>query len=149
MTYGHHSVWSMTTEPSDYFIMDYRQALTRPGAAQMNYLRRLMESRPYFERIPDQSLIVTNYEGANHVRATRGKAYAFLYLPNGLPVKVKMGVISGETVIATWYDPRQGISHRIGELPNAGISEFVPPSSGRGNDWVLILDDASQNFPQP
>ena len=60
-----------------------------------------------------------------------------------------MGVISGETVIATWYDPRQGISHRIGELPNAGISEFVPPSSGRGNDWVLILDDASQNFPQP
>ena len=131
VTYGHHSVWSMTTEPSDYFIMDYRQALTRPGAAQMNYLRRLMESRPYFERIPDQSLIVTNYEGANHVRATRGQAYAFLYLPNGLPVKVKMGVISGETVIATWYDPRQGISHRIGELPNAGISEFVPPSSGR------------------
>ena len=45
---------------------------------------------------------------------------------NGLPVKVKMGVISGETVIATWYDPRQGISHKWGAA-NAGISELSTP----------------------
>jgi hypothetical protein len=26
---------------------------------------------------------------------------------------------------------------------------FTPPSSGPGNDWVLVLDDAARNFPAP
>jgi len=27
--------------------------------------------------------------------------------------------------------------------------EFTPPSSGPGNDWVLVLDDVDKNFPPP
>jgi hypothetical protein len=29
---------------------------------------------------------------------------------------------------------------------NMGIQKFTPPSQGNDQDWVLILDDASQTF---
>jgi hypothetical protein len=29
------------------------------------------------------------------------------------------------------------------------IQVFTPPSSGRGCDWVLVLDDASKGYPPP
>jgi len=148
-TYGHHCVWSMCTKPEPYFIMRWEQAIMRPGAEQMKYLRALVESRPFLERIPDQSLIAENYEGANHLRATRGIDYAFIYSPNGLEIKVNMGKISGKKVRAYWYDPREGSTAFIGEYDNEGVHSFMPPSSGRGNDWVLVLDDVSRGYQAP
>jgi hypothetical protein len=29
------------------------------------------------------------------------------------------------------------------------IQNFTPPSSGRGCDWVLVLDDAAKGYPPP
>jgi hypothetical protein len=57
--------------------------------------------------------------------------------------------LSGKTINAYWYDPRLGTSTFIGEFPKKDSRTFTPPSSGRGNDWVLVLDDASRNFPAP
>lgn len=148
-TYGHHSIWSMTTEPGEYFIMTWKQAILRPGGSQMQHVKALIESRPYLERVPDQSIIEHNYEGANHMQATRGNDYAFIYNPNGLNIKVNMGKISGEKAAAYWYDPRTGKAQHIGEFDNTGVVDFIPPSSGRGNDWVLVLDDASKNYKAP
>ena len=148
-TYGHHCIWRMCTEPEPYFIMHWKDAILRPGASQMKYVRALMESRPFLERVPDQDLIAENYEGANHLRATRGCDYAFIYSPSGLPIKVNMGIISGEKVKAYWYDPRNGSTTAIGEYENRGVQSFRPPSCGRGNDWVLILDDVSKDYGMP
>lgn len=148
-TYGHHSIWCMCTEPADYFIMHWKAALNRPGAGQMQYARNLMESRPFLDRIPDQDLISVNYSGSNHLQASRGKDYAFIYSPNGLSIKVNMGRISGDKVKAHWYNPRNGGSLYIGEYHNSGVQCFVPPSSGRNNDWVLVLDDCDKNFNAP
>jgi len=107
----------------------------------MQYLKILMESRPFLESVPDQSLIEDNYKGANHIQALRGNNYAFVYIPAGLKVKLVMGKIKGEKVKANWYDPRKGQTVYVGQFVNEGIVEFVPPTSGRNNDWVLILDD--------
>ncbi|TLS50679.1 DUF4038 domain-containing protein [Paenibacillus antri] len=148
-TYGHHSIWSMTREPADYFIMDWKQALLRPGAAQMRHVRTLMESRPAKSRVPDSSLLAANYEGANHLTACRGDGYAFVYSPNGLPFRVRLGAISGERVVATWFDPRTGATVPAGESANEGELEVRPPSSGRNEDWVLMLDDASRGYVIP
>lgn len=71
--------------------------------------------------------------------ATRGESYAMIYCPNGLKVKIVMGIIQGNLVKAAWYDPRTGQFTSIGEYENAGEIEFTPPLSGRGNDWVLVL----------
>lgn len=144
-TYGHHSIWLMCTKPKDYFIMDWRQAITRPGGCQMKHLKKLMESRSFFDRVPDQELIAENYEGANHIQATRGSDYAFIYSPNGLAIKINMGRISGDNVKASWYDPRRGKYKSIGQYDNSGVLEFIPPSSGRGEDWVLVLDNEESN----
>jgi hypothetical protein len=35
-------------------------------------------------------------------------------------------------------------------FPNQGVRRFTPPGTpGAGNDWVLMLEDASQRFPAP
>ena len=148
-TYGHHSIWSMCTKPEDYIIMHWKDAITRPGGNQMQYARNLIESRSFLDRIPDQELIAENYEGSNHLQATRGKDYVFIYSPNGLRIKVNMGRISGENVKAYWYNPRKGSSSYLGEYANTEVQSFVPSSSGRNNDWVLVLDDSNANYAAP
>ena len=52
-----------------------------PGAMSLRYLRELMESRPFLDRIPDQALVTDPGSGREHVRATRASDgnYAFLY----------------------------------------------------------------------
>jgi hypothetical protein len=57
--------------------------------------------------------------------------------------------LSGDTIRAYWYDPRHGTSRLIGEFKKAEYQDFTPPSTGQGNDWVLVLDDASKNYPPP
>lgn len=148
-TYGHHSIWSMCTEPTEYTIMTWKEGINRPGGKQMKYLRGLIESRPFLELIPDQDLVVQNYTGANFITAANGKDYAFLYSPNGLKLHVNMGRISGENVKAYWYNPRNGESIYIGEKRNDGIEIFMPPSSGRNNDWILVMDDAKSGYTTP
>ncbi|WP_308638104.1 glycoside hydrolase family 140 protein [Paenibacillus silvisoli] len=138
-TYGHHCIWSMTTKIEPYFIMNWRQALVRPGARQMQHVRGLIESVPFLERVPDQSLIAENYEGANYMVATRGEDYGFIYSPSGLPIRAQLGILQGSRVAASWYDPRTGEYAAIGEYDNSGEAAVTPPSSGRGNDWVLVL----------
>ena len=148
-TYGHHSIWSMCTKPEEYIIMSWKDAVHRPGSNQMRYLRVLMESRPVQDRIPDQELLAENLPGANHQQATRGLDYALIYSPNGLKIKVNMGRISGDKVRSVWYNPRTGASTTIGDFVNTGVVDFTPPSSGRNNDWVLIMDDVCNNYSLP
>ena len=142
-TYGHHSIWSMCTETASYFIMNWKDALMRPGATHMKHIKALIESRPFFERIPDLELLAENYQGASHLQACRGKSYVFIYSPCGLKIRVNMGRITGKKVKVSWYNPRSGETTACGEYDNTGIADFNPPSSGRNNDWVLVLDDAA------
>ncbi|QHW32838.1 DUF4038 domain-containing protein [Paenibacillus rhizovicinus] len=140
ITYGHHCVWSMNTEPTRTFIMKWRDAILRPGAAQMEHLRNLAESRPMLERVPDQGLLAANEEGSNYAVAAKGERHAFVYSPNGLALQVAMGRIAGDEAAASWFNPRTGEFTAIGNYPNKGETKFLPPLAGRGNDWVLVLD---------
>jgi hypothetical protein len=48
-----------------------------------------------------------------------------------------------------WYDPRYGVAYLI-DTPDAwGIQTYTPPSSGRGNDWVLLIEDGAAGLPLP
>jgi len=148
-TYGHHAVWAMNTEPSPYFPLTWTEALERPAANQMRYLRILVESRPQEERVPDQTLVANPLSGADHIRAVRGKDYAFFYSATGQPIEVRLGVLTGGKLRAAWYDPRTGASHVIGLFDNHGAHTFIPPTSGHGEDWVLLLDDADREYGLP
>jgi hypothetical protein len=132
--------------------------MDQPGASQMQYGRRLMESRPFLTRVPDDSLIVpadppSSVPGAGEKRfaATRDSlgSYAMVYAPVGRSFKVKMGKISGGNVKAWWFNPRTGMATLIGEFANTGEHQFTPPDKGEALDWVLVLDDASRGFGAP
>jgi hypothetical protein len=138
-TYGNHSVWQMNSPGRKH----------RPGAVQMQYVRALIESRPFLSRVPDQSIVTDALEGADHISATRGEGYLFVYSAQGRKFTVNLGKISGDRVKGFWYNPRNGSSTEIGTIDNKGTQEFVPPSEGFGSDWVLVLDDASKKFPLP
>jgi hypothetical protein len=154
-TYGHNAVMQMhkpNVGKGAYGVREYwDQALDAPGAGQMQWLKHLILSRPYFQRAPDQSLIAgSNGERYERVIATRGESYAFFYTFTGRPFQVQLGKISGEQVIAWWFDPRTGNAKRIGKFPNRGARSFTPPGTpANGNDWVLVLDDESKSYRPP
>tara|TARA_R110002050_G_scaffold53118_2_gene120871 strand:- start:130320 stop:131723 length:1404 start_codon:yes stop_codon:yes gene_type:complete len=115
-------------------------ALNAPGAVQMKYVKQLMLKYPYFERVPDESLIANQGEKYNFKAATRGEDYAMIYVYNGTDVSVNMGKIKGHEVEALWYNPRNGETTKIGVFKNEGIQDFKPKGEPvDGNDWVLIL----------
>lgn len=117
------------------------EAIDDPGAGQMIHLKNLILSKPYFERVPDQSLIAENGERYDRLLATRGRDYALIYTWNGRDMKVNMGKIGGAKVNASWYDPRTGQTKVLGKIENKGIKTFNPPGEVRnGNDWVLVLE---------
>ena len=160
-TYGHHSVWQMFApdkEPINRPLMPWYEAIDQPGAKQMVYGRLLMESRPFLNRIPDNSIIVTSDvlssvpgAGAYSFVATRDKngSYAMVYVPAGRQFSVKMDVIKGKEVVAWWYNPRNGEAIKIGKFANSGTQNFNTPTPGESLDWILVLDDASVKFKAP
>ena len=145
-TYGHNAVMQMF-KPGDkkgaFGVKDFWfNGIDDPGAGQMVHLKKLMLSRPYFERVPDQTLIADKQgDKYNYVLGTRGPDYAFIYTYTGRPFKVNMGKIAGKQVKASWYSPRDGKYTAIDTFPNTGVQEFNPPGEPQnGNDWVLVLD---------
>lgn len=153
VTYGHHAVWQFcgTRDPVvNHADRPWTDALDRLGATQMVHLRRLMESRPYFSRIPDQIIVVDNpAERGSHMRSTRDEAgsYALVYTPLVQPVTVQLGWAAGNAVRAWWYNPRTGGATEIGRFAATGQLTFMPPVDGP--DWVLVLDDAAADFGKP
>jgi len=152
VTYGNHAVWQFyepSRKPINGPLMYWTQAIRRPGASQMQYLRALMESRPFLSRVPDQSIVADALEGADHISATRGDHYLFVYSAQGRKFSVRAGKIIGERLKGWWYNPRSGTAEAIGEFDNRNDWEFTPPSEGFGSDWVLVLDDASKSYFAP
>jgi hypothetical protein len=151
-TYGNHAVWQMYAggrKPVNGPLMYWYEAIHRPGANEMRYVRELIESRPVLSRVPDQSLVSDQLQGADHIAATRGDGYAFIYDAQGRPFTANLGKISGNRVKCWWFNPRSGDSMDGGEFENKGAHDFVAPSEGFGSDWVLILDDASKGYKPP
>jgi Protein of unknown function (DUF4038)/Putative collagen-binding domain of a collagenase len=147
-TYGCHPVWGFWEPPLDpvnFVRHTWREALDFPGARQMRNVRALMESRPFFTRVPDQSLIASAVgEKGEHIRATRDSegSYAMIYLPVARPVLVDLAKLTGIRINASWYDPRTGQTLDGGSVERREVHEFIPPAAGP--DWILILDDASE-----
>jgi|WetSurMetagenome_2_1015567.scaffolds.fasta_scaffold19040_2 hypothetical protein len=145
-TYGNNAVmqfYKPEDKSASYGAKEHwTEAINDPGSGQMQYLKKLMLSRPFIERVPDQLLIAgENGLGYDHLMATRGNDYALIYTYTGRRIPVQMGKISGDKVTASWYKPADGTTSIIGTFENKDTREFDPPGEpAYGNDWVLILD---------
>jgi hypothetical protein len=116
-------------------------AIDDQGVGQMQFLSKLILSKPYLERVADESMVVDNGSRYDYVAVTRGREYAFLYTSNGRDFSVNAQVLKSKKLKACWYDPKTGNVQDIGVLENAQTLSFNPPGEKmNGNDWVLILE---------
>lgn len=146
-TYGHHSVWqfyALERQPVNFPQCLWRQAIDRPGAAQLHHLKRLMLARPYLSRIPDQGILRSEAgTRGTHVRATRDSdgTYALIYIPqSGWSIEVNLGWLRSGAGQAWWVDPRNGVCIEAGRV-SGEYARFT--TLDHGPDWVLLIDDAS------
>lgn len=144
-TYGHNAVMQFHNGQGigDYGTkQNWKDAINDPGAGQMQWMKKLVLSKSYFDRVPDQSLIASKQgERYERVVACRGKDYVFAYTYTGRAFDIQMGKIQGLQVKASWYNPRNGTTQLIGQFNNKGIQQFQPTGTVQnGNDWVLVLE---------
>lgn len=156
VTYGHHHIWQFMN-PELYkpintgdTIIVWRQAVNAAAARQMQHLKKLMLSRPYFSRIPDQS-IIKSYPGKDYrdmIVATRDQdgSFAMIYTPDNKPLMVDLSKVKGSSKKIWWVNPEDGYVIESRTVKRNGIVTLNPPAAG---DWVLVIDDASRRFPAP
>ena len=149
-TYGHNSIMQFIKPGVGGAYgakKPWYDALNDPGYNQMKYLKNLMLTFPFFERIPDQS-IITGQNGERYDRAiaTRGNDYLMVYNYTGRPMEVDFSKISGAKKNAWWYTTKDGKLEYIGEFDN-GVHKFQHDSGYcSGNDHILIVVDSSKNY---
>jgi len=168
-TYGCNDIWQMYDgkhEPLAYANTLWNNALNFPGSYQMRYLKNLMLSRPFTTRIPDPSLVYGKINelcyGADYQAATRdgtpgvkNATYIMVYRPLMCYISVDTSYIAGDKIRVWWYDPKNGIAYSSPIIDNPkkrfeGLWNYLPWHDDIDHtDWVLVIDDASCNYPAP
>lgn len=152
---GHHAIWQFynpSVAKLNYADRYWYEALDRPGAYQVDYLRRLMESRPCLNRIPDQNIIKEGQgEKGGYITAFRDEEgrYLMVYLPVGKKIVVDAASVNSRRVKCWWYNPKNAETKYIGKLKRNDSMQFTPPTLGTGNDWVLVIDHVSKKYGTP
>jgi hypothetical protein len=145
-TYGNHSIWSFNTVPQAYWPYRWEDVLLHPGAEQVQHVVTLRLSRPYFELRPAPELVVDDAAAMAHQSAARGDGYAYIYSPLGLPIRARLESFADRALRASWFDPRTGQVAVFAIVPPRETL-FVPPTCGKGCDWVLVLDVTAARAP--
>jgi hypothetical protein len=136
------------------FATGWQTQIWSQGACDMTNVIKLMRTRPWWNCVPDYSntTIISGYgtygqeDCITSMREATGKT-VITYIPNGsMTPTVDMTQMSGSTANAWWYNPTNGVATDIGTYSTTGTQTFTPPDT---DDWVLVLDDASQNYPPP
>ncbi|MCC8093983.1 MAG: glycoside hydrolase family 140 protein [Tannerellaceae bacterium] len=144
-TYGSHDIWQMATpgrEPADQARGDWKSSLHLPGATQVIHARRLMEKYDWESRKPAQDMIVSDNDNfADKIVAIKGEGFAFIYFPTGEEATIDFSTVSRTSEVnLQWMNPRTGEWTDAGKVARENSQTITPPSSGRGNDWILIVE---------
>lgn len=153
-TYGHNAIMQFlkpgygTSYGDAGDVKTWYQALRDPGFSQMKYVKHLMLAFPYFDRVPDQSIISgENGTRYNRLIATRGNDYLLVYNYTARDMNIDFRKISGKTKKVFWMDAATGKLLYVGEVSNK-IHRINPDIKGGSgvNDGVLIAFDASKDY---
>ena len=165
-TYGNNNIWQMNRNDHANRIWaneTWDKALEHPGSGQLGHLRRLMESRPFLTRIPDQEILVGENpsHASDHIRVTRdGTAgnsdatYIMAYTPCLREFAINTSVIRGGKLQVWWFNPKTGHAFPQAPADNTGALRFsnwensIREGMG-GPDWVVVIDDAAAGYSAP
>lgn len=145
-TYGCHAVWQMydlDKPPVNSPLKPWNLSLDLEAANQVKHLKNLILEFQFFTRVPAQELIGTvQNDDEDYVAATRDLEgnHALFYFPSGNPTDLNLTSLVGESYNSNWYDPRTGVKIPGYPIRKSERIKVTPPSQGRGNDWVLIIE---------
>lgn len=165
-TYGNNNIWQMNRNDQASRIwadVTWEEALEHPGSGELIHLRRLMESRPFLTRIPDQEILLGENpsHASDHIRVTRDgtpgnsdATYIMAYIPYVRGFGINTTVLRGERLKIWWYSPATGRAFPQATVDNTGEIRFSnwqsPVREGMGGpDWVVVIDDASAGYDAP
>jgi hypothetical protein len=137
VTYGHHQIWQFL-DTAHYkpinvgdTLIGWKKASRAEAAGEMQFLKNLMLSRPYFSRIANQNIIVSekgkDYTTLIYATGDENKSYAMIYLPQNKPVKIDLSKISGATKNVWWYNVQTGKATQDKAAKGNGAKSFSPP----------------------
>ena len=148
-SYGHSAIMQFYREgydPSYHNRKSWTEALYDPGFNQMKYLKQLMLTMPYFERVPDQSIVLDNGTQYDRLAATRGNDYLLVYNYTSRVMKIDLRKISGDKKHVWWMNAGTGRLTYLGLYDNRVLT-FRPHKLGPGiEDGVLIAIDAAKDY---
>jgi len=150
--YGDCPMWHFGSPSGSQFCSstNWQGQLTSQGSRNMQFLMKLFSARRWHLLVPDEghAALTAGYESgttyATAATASDGSSIV-AYLPTARTVTVN-GSTLGPSMTAWWYNPATGVSASGGTYPTTASHDFIPPGSG---DWVLVVDNASLNFPAP
>jgi Protein of unknown function (DUF4038)/Putative collagen-binding domain of a collagenase/Cep192 domain 4 len=151
--YGNSLVFAFSSPGVD--TTPWKPQLGSAGAVAQQYAGKLFRSREFWKMVPDltHTVLTANYgSGVSQSVAARSSdgQTIIAYFPGGSASAktFDMSKITSSTsqVTGWWYNPSSGASTEIGTFSNSGTHSFTEPD---GNDWVLVLDDASKGLPAP
>lgn len=150
-TYGHNNIMQFIRPglPGAYFADGIEKpwyvAIDDPGRRQMKYLKRLMLAFPYYERVPDQSLVSDNGEKYDRILTTRGRDYILAYNHSGRAMEIDLSRISGKGKNVWTMDPTDGSLAYLGKTRDRYYLHI--PTLGK--DIVLIAVDSDKKYLTP
>lgn len=142
-TYGQNQMWRM--DPG------WTSAFDTPGTLQMTVFRRVATSRPWWQRVPDQSLFASGVSCERTLNAAArsvGGDWAMVYLSSQCHALIRLDLMLTPQVRVTWINPADGeerdggtfaTGNRMGTVfPQAKTQWFTTP--GHWEDAILLLD---------
>jgi len=154
-TYGCHDIWQMYTpdhSPISNARTGWKEALHLPGSRQMKYLKELFTAFPWYQIVPDQSLILNDNPENEEYRMSAisdRKDFILAYTPWGRSITLDLTKLNARKVQAYWFNPRSGESLKIGDYKTTETPDFAPWATGRGSDFVLVILDETIDYPLP
>lgn len=145
-TYGHNSVWQMWSEEHEPVLgatYPWHEALDHPGAFQMGVLKRFFTSLPFDRLVPAPETILEGPAGRGarvRVLVSDDRTLLLAYSPRGLSFTLDRSALSGRRVRESWFNPRYGGTFHSHTGDTKAMQTYTPPTSGRGQDWVLVLE---------
>jgi hypothetical protein len=84
----------------------------------------------------------------NATRSIEG-AYGMIYSATSRSYVLNPKSLSGGSFQYWWFNPRDGGHVDLGVFRRSSLIEVTPPFKGEDLDWILVIDDAAQDFPPP
>jgi hypothetical protein len=150
--FGNDSIWSFNvTKWENPNPPSWQSQLSSVGSTAQESLGELFRSRKHWMLVPDLNntvLTAGQQSGATLALAasTSDGQCIIAYISAGQTVTINLSKISDSSAQAWWFNPQTAAATYVGAYATTASQTFTPPD---GNDWVLVVDAASENLGAP